>query len=154
MGIGGGETGGSNPTIPGSSSGGGSQWNNSSGSGSTDPQSIWGGQSPYLEGLYEQASGLGGSNTGQAQAQGIYDQAMGGFNSMMNPGMNPQMAAYSREIGNQFNEQIMPGIQGSAGMAGQMGGGRQGVAEGVAAGRHIGRYRTLEPIYITMIVIE
>ena len=124
------------PTIAGESqsTSGGSNWNSSSGSGSTDPSSIWGGQSPYLKRLYRGAQGLGMGQQGQQQAQGVYDTAIGGFNQMMNPGINPQLQAYSGQVQNNLERNLLPAIQGAAGQFGQMGGARQGVAEGLALG--------------------
>ena len=52
----------------------------------------------------------------------------------MNPGVNPQLAAYSGEVQKNLERNLLPSIQGGAGMAGQMGGSRQGVAEGLAIG--------------------
>ena len=122
-----------NPNNAGSeASSAGSNWNESSASGSTDAGFIWGGQSPYLTGLYGGAAELGAGNQGQSQAQGVYDQAMQGFNQMMNPGVNPQLQAYQGEVQRNLERNMLPAIQGQAGQFGQMGGARQGVAEGLA----------------------
>lgn len=126
---------GTDPTTPGASEsvGSSSQWTNSSGSGSTDPASVWGGQAPYLQDLYGQAQQQFG-NVNTAGAQGIYDQATAGFNQLMNPGINPQLEAYQRQVQQNMERNILPTIQGQAGMYGQMGGSRQGVAQGLAMG--------------------
>ncbi len=49
--------------------------------------------------------------------------------------MNRQIDTLSQSLGEQFNNQIMPGIASGAQMAGQFGGARQGVAEAQAAGQ-------------------
>lgn len=65
-------------------------------------------------------------------AQGSLGQALAG-------GMNPYLENYlrmgSREIGQNFTEQILPGIQTAAIAQGGLGGSRQGVAEGLASER-------------------
>lgn len=101
-----------------------------------NPDSVWGPQAGALEGLYGQGANLS-QNFGQYEqgAQGVYNTALGGYNQMMNPGVSPQLEAYQRQIGQNLNDNILPQIQGGAGMAGQMGGSRQGVAEGLALSR-------------------
>jgi hypothetical protein len=111
---------------------GGSTWS----SGTQNPDTVWGGQAPYLQSLYGQGQNLAQNFGGYEQAaQGIYDTAVGGYNQMMNPGVNPQLEAYQRQVGQNLSDNILPQIQGSAGMAGQMGGSRQGVSEGLALAR-------------------
>lgn len=97
-----------------------------------DPQTVWGGQAPYLEGLYGAAAGMGGGTQGQGQAQDIYNQTMTGYNRMMNPGINPQLQAYSGEVQKNLERNLLPSIQGTAQMQGQGGSSRQGIAEGLA----------------------
>ena len=102
-----------------------------------DPQPVWEGQSPVLHGRYQQGAGILGGERANALAGGathLYRQARYGINTMMNPGVNPQMRAYSNAVGRDFNRNIMPGIQDNAAGFGQMGSSRQGVAEGIAAG--------------------
>lgn len=133
MSFGGGQDSTTNPNNAQSTSVSGSSESSSSNSSSfRDPSFIWGGQSPYLQGLYQQGSGLGGSTQGQAQAQGVYDKAMSGFNQMMNPGVNPQLQAYSGEVQRNLERNLLPSIGSEAQGFGQMGGSRQGVAEGLA----------------------
>ena len=97
-----------------------------------DPQSVWGGQSPYLTSLYGGGQNLGMGTQGQGQAQGVYDDAMTGFNRMMNPGVNPQLQAYSGDVQRNLDRNLLPSIQGTAQMQGQGGSSRQGIAEGLA----------------------
>ena len=102
----------------------------------TGPQSVWGPQAGHLQNLYGQGEQLM-NNFGpyQQQAQNVYNTAMTGFEQMMDPGINPQLEAYQRQVQQNLQDNILPTIQGSAGMAGQMGGSRQGVGEGLALGR-------------------
>ena len=119
----------------GSSSGSSSSSSNSQSSSFRDPAFVWGEQAPWLEGLYSQAGQLAQNFQGNmGQAQGVYDQAMGGFNRLMNPGVNPQLQAYSGEVQRNLERNLLPAIQGQAGQFGQMGGSRQGIAEGLAVG--------------------
>jgi len=54
---------------------------------------------------------------------------------MQNPGMDPMMDVYSRQIGRQFNEQVMPGLKADAMVAGGLGNSRSGIAQGLAGAR-------------------
>jgi len=114
------------------SEGGGSTFSQ----GVQNPDTVWGPQAKYLQGLYGQGANLA-QNFGQYEqgAQGIYDQAAQGFGQMMDPGISPQLEAYQRQVQNNLQDSLLPAIQGGAGMAGQMGGSRQGVAEGLALAR-------------------
>lgn len=47
--------------------------------------------------------------------------------------LDPVIANAQRRLGEQFNEQVLPGIRGGAMSAGQYGSSRQGIAEGLAA---------------------
>jgi len=130
-----GKTNPTDPTVSDSTSSGGSVGGSSSSSSNSsfrDPSFIWGGQSPFLEGMYSGAQGMGMGTQGQGQAQGVYDKAMQGFERLMNPGVNPQLQAYQGDVQRNLERNILPTIQGGAGMAGQMGGSRQGVAQGLA----------------------
>ncbi len=53
--------------------------------------------------------------------------------SQQNPFLNQQIAALGQDIGQAFQESILPGIRRNAVSVGGLGGGRQGVAEGLAA---------------------
>lgn len=127
------------------------------------PSTVWNPQTPYLQDLYSQAQNTYNANQGNTQAQGYLDQfgqqlgmagnqfgmanqglqggygALGdarqGFNSFMNPGANPASDMYARMAGQQFNEQIMPGLQGDAMVAGGLGNSRAGIAQGLAGAR-------------------
>lgn len=138
MSIDGGKTEPTNPTISDASGSNGSvdfSASNSSSSSFRDPASVWGGQSPYLTGLYDQAGDLAQNSQGtQNQAQGVYDTAMRGFNQMMNPGINPQLNAYAGEVQKNLQRNLLPAIQSGAQGFGQGGSSRQGVAEGLAVG--------------------
>lgn len=69
-----------------------------------------------------------------AGASGMRDQASW-LQQFRTPGIDPMADVYARNVAQNFNEQIMPGIRGNAAMSGGMGGSRQGIAEGLAAGR-------------------
>jgi len=50
-----------------------------------------------------------------------------------NPLLSEQISQLGGDIGQFFQEQVLPGITGTAVAAGQLGGGRQGVAQGIAS---------------------
>lgn len=107
---------------------------------------IWGPQQGYLQNLYQNAQGLAGGpqmgmgGLGNAQQnaqlaqQGLLNsnQNLQGF---MNPGVDPAVDAYSQRLGQQFNEQFMPALQGEAAMAGGLGGSRQQIGAALGADR-------------------
>jgi hypothetical protein len=68
---------------------------------------------------------------GGPQMQGAFNT----LNQMQNPGTDPMMGVYGRQIGQQFNEQIMPGLRGDAMVGGGYGGSRAGIAQGLAGAR-------------------
>ncbi len=96
-------------------------------------------QAPYLEFLRSQGQSL----TERAMSEGsdfqqrrqAQDQALQGFlaGPQENPYLQGQIDMGLGRISENFNQNILPGIQSDAVGAGQFGGGRQGVAEGIAA---------------------
>lgn len=94
-------------------------------------------------------SGAGGQYgmQGYTDSQNYLNQGMAGLGGqymtgaqdtlsrMQNPGMDPMMDVYSRQIGQNFNEQIMPGLRGDAAVGGGLGSSRAGIAQGLAGAR-------------------
>lgn len=70
---------------------------------------------------------------GAAQLGGA-NQAMGTLGALQNPGVDPMLGVYAQQVGQNFNRNIMPGIQGQAALGGGLGGSRANIAAGVAAG--------------------
>ena len=68
---------------------------------------------------------------GQGAGQDFLTQRLSGGN----PFLNQQIQALGADIGQQFREQILPGIRGNAVTVGGLGGGRGQIAEGLAAQR-------------------
>lgn len=108
------------------------------------------GQEQQFQNLWGQAgnmyAGGGGQAAGQqgmaqygnmlGQAQGYNQQGAAALNDPRFLGQNnPQMQAYANQIGQQFNQQIMPGLRGDAMLTGGYGGSRAGIAQGTAAGQ-------------------
>jgi hypothetical protein len=99
----------------------------------------------YLQNLW--GAGQNQMYGGQGQAYGAYNQGMnalggqnmqqafGTLNRMQNPGVDPMMGVYANQIGQNFREQIMPGLRGDAALAGGLGGSRAGIAQGLAGAR-------------------
>lgn len=118
-------------------------------------QSIWGGQSPFLEALYSAAQGLQGQQSGQvgATANAYAGKGMNalttGISSMKdiattggpvgqyaNPNnalAQQQLSQLSQNIGQNFQRDVLPALNSQAGVAGAMGQSRNALARGVAA---------------------
>jgi hypothetical protein len=62
-------------------------------------------------------------------------QVQSTLSNMQNPGVDPLMSVYARQLGQNFNEQIMPGMRGDAAVSGQLGSSRAGIGQGLAAAR-------------------
>jgi hypothetical protein len=111
-------------------------------------------QSPYLQNLWTSGQGLANQGAGQDMGMAGYNQGMdylnqgmaglggqnmqGAFSTLgrlQNPGMDPMMDVYARQLGQNFNEQIMPGLRGDAMAAGGLGSSRAGIAQGLAGAR-------------------
>ena len=106
-------------------------------------------QNLWLQGNHGATYGMGQEygQQGYGQGMGYLNQAMQQMGSpymaqtqdtlarMQNPGMDPMMDVYSRQIGRQFNEQVMPAMRGDASVAGQLGSSRAGIGQGLAAAR-------------------
>ena len=99
-------------------------------------------QQPYLDATRAAGMGMLGQGSGdiamgQAQNQGMLDQAMAQNMALMDPSQQiaSQSASLQSGLGDLFRNEINPAIEGNALMAGGLGGGRQGVAQGVAAGQ-------------------
>ena len=96
----------------------------------------------FLGQLQQGAGGQLGSQQLQAQAaqQAIAGQGPGAdFLTQRltseNPFLNQAIQSLGQDIGQQFQEQVLPGIRGSAVQVGALGGGRAQIAEGLAAQR-------------------
>lgn len=111
--------------------------------------------------LANSGAGMAAGQQGYDQGMGYLSQAMGGLDRatqynqmgmnqlnspymtgaqdtlqrMQNPGLDPMMAVYGKQIGQQFNEQVMPGLRGEAMVAGGLGGSRAGIGQGLAGAR-------------------
>jgi hypothetical protein len=97
----------------------------------------YGGPPGFGQGVY-QGNGQEFFNPANTTAAGLtqgLDAAQGTLAAMQNPQVNPALDAYSRQIGQQFREQVLPGIEGGANLAGARGSSRQGIAEGLAGSR-------------------
>lgn len=138
--------------------GGGKQSSNSSQSASGSNTSYGSamnlGQETQYQNLWAQAGAMNASGANQGmgtqawnQAQGYMGQQASALNSpymqgaqntlgrLQNPGIDPMMGVYGRQIGQQFNEQVMPGLRGDAMVAGGLGNSRAGIAQGLAGAR-------------------
>ena len=121
----------------------------------TNPAQVWGTQSPFLSNLYNRAQMASYGNQGQNFANQIGQGAQAGFNNQMQGGFQNQQLqqglqgfggqqnqalggainAGLGQISNNFNENIMPGINAGAAGTNTSGGSRQGIAQGLAAGK-------------------
>ena len=110
---------------------------------------VWGYQAPFLNQLYQHGFNTLNNNSAQAnaqpwltQAQGSIDSANGALSNsnqaltqFLNPGQDPSVAAYATNLGQQFNEQFLPGLKGDAALAGGLGGSRQQIGAALGAQR-------------------
>lgn len=82
--------------------------------------------------------GIGQLGYTQGAMQGsmnLMDQSAAGLRTMLNPEIDPAMAAYSKRMGQAFNEQLLPGLKGDAMLAGGLGGSRQQIGAALGADR-------------------
>lgn len=131
------------------------------GESSSQGASVWGEQSPFLTDIYQRGQDVSFDPTGRLYAQGFMDpsqQAFGqlagggfqqdlapmqamaggktpfaGFAGQQNQALEGAIGAGMRQINQNFQENIMPGINMGAVGAGTSGGSRQGIAQGLAA---------------------
>jgi len=118
-------------------------------------QSIWGGQSPFLEYLYSAAQqmqqgqsanvtgaagslaaeGLGGARAGMASMQDIASTGgpVGQYAAPNNALAQEQLSQLSQNIGQNFQRDVMPALNSAAGVAGGLGGSRNAIGRGIAA---------------------
>lgn len=79
------------------------------------------------------ADGMGDSLAQATQTLGTQSQALQGF---LNPtGTDPLSEAYARNMGQQFNEQFLPGLNGDAAVAGGLGGSRAQIGAALGSQR-------------------
>ena len=105
---------------------------------------VWGPQAGFLQDIYNQAQGMQQGLQGYAgqagldQMQGALGQSQQALQRLANPDQtDPLMGMYAKQIGQQFNEQIAPGIRGDAMLGGNRGGSRQGIGLGLAVSKSI-----------------
>ena len=105
---------------------------------------VWGPQQGYLQNNWGAAQGLAnGPMAGQQgmnqanQFTGAAGQGLAQSNQYLqnfqNPGVDPAFQAYSNQIGQQYNQQFLPGMQGQAIQAGGLGGSRQQIGNAMGA---------------------
>lgn len=110
---------------------------------------VYGAQSPFLQDLYARAGYTAGEESANANSTG-YLRTAGSFLSgaqdslnqsntalaeMLTPQDDPMLARYATNLGQQFNEQFLPGLQGEAALAGGLGGSRQQIGSALGAQR-------------------
>jgi hypothetical protein len=126
---------------------------------------IWGAQAPWLTDLFNKAGGLANSPSGSFDAGMLYSDMAAGENmnassqlarsqyaadnmgaalgdastalkGFLNPtGTDPLSKAYATQMGQQFNEQFLPGLTGNAALAGGLGGSRQQIGAALGSQR-------------------
>jgi len=98
---------------------------------------VWKAQAPFLTGMYGSAQNQFNQGLGQygQQADQFINTAQGTMERMQNPGVDPAMNAYSKNIGDQYRQQFMPALQGGAIQAGGLGGSRQQIGAALGAGQ-------------------
>ena len=110
---------------------------------SSSTQDVWGAQKPWLERMYAGAGGLAGQQAGDMGGVndwygGLQGAAMPAFQNLAMGPQNPWLQGMADtamgSVARNFNQNIMPGIQGGANMAGQRGGAREGLLTEQAGG--------------------
>jgi len=104
-----------------------------------DPARVWDAQAPFLQSLYGRAQQTANQQYGgqgpleditsfsQRTSQDLIGQANQG-----SPWLSNQISGLGQDIGQFFNQQILPGIANEAGGYGQYGGARQSIGQGMA----------------------
>jgi len=99
-------------------------------------QATLNGQQGYGPGGVALQQGADWARQGAGFLTGPHMQQVGeSLNQLQNPEVDPMMGVYGRQVGQQFNEQILPGLRGGAMVNGGYGGSRAGIAEGLAGAR-------------------
>lgn len=105
----------------------------------THPGKVWEDQAPYLQQLFAQAQQTAASQRGgqgpleditsfsERTSERLIDQANQG-----SPWLSGQIQGLGEDIGQFFNQQILPGINNEAGGYGQYGGARHSIGQGLA----------------------
>ena len=98
------------------------------GGGNPTTQPVGGGQAYAQQGGQMPGGGIGGYSAG------LVNSLVGGTSNYMvnNPYLSAQIQGLGADMGNFYQNQILPGIASSAGLNGQFGGSRQSVAAGMA----------------------
>jgi hypothetical protein len=118
-------------------------------------QNVWGGQSPFLQALYQGAQalqrqqggqvpgaanryaqeGLGGAGAGMASMMDIARTGgpVGQYANPNNALAKEQLSQMSTNIGQNFQRNVMPALNSAAGVAGGLGGSRNAIGRGLAA---------------------
>lgn len=109
---------------------------------------VWQQQSPFLQDLFNRGQMAsyggqggqfdqyqGGAMNSLGQSAATLAQSNAGFQQQLNPGVDPAINAYAQNLGQQFNEQFLPGLKGEAALAGGLGGSRQQIGAALGAQR-------------------
>lgn len=78
---------------------------------------------------------LADMNTGLTRGLATLGESNAALRKFLNPGVDPALAAYSKSLGQQFNEQFLPGLKGDAAVAGGLGGSRAQIGAALGSQR-------------------
>lgn len=81
------------------------------------------------------AAQLGNSQTGLNRGLAALGESNVALRKFLNPGVDPALGAYSKALGQQFNEQFLPGLKGDAAVAGGLGGSRAQIGAALGSQR-------------------
>lgn len=102
-------------------------------------QALTGSDQAYQRSMQQQQQANGyfqGSMGGVNAANQGYGQSMANLSGMANPNQaNPMLDIYAKQLGQNLNEQILPGMRGQAAAAGQLGGSRDQIGQALATSR-------------------
>lgn len=81
------------------------------------------------------SSSLGGSLVGLQRGLASLGESNTALRKFLNPTVDPAMKAYSKALGQEFNEQFLPGLKGDAAIAGGLGGSRAQIGAALGSQR-------------------
>lgn len=86
-------------------------------------------------GIGQSEAQLRGATTGLNRGLNTLNESNLALRKFLNPGVDPALAAYSKNLGQQFNEQFLPGLKGDAAVAGGLGGSRAQIGAALGSQR-------------------
>lgn len=117
----------------------GSGWFNAASSADTAANTALGRQTGQIgaaaTGIGQSEAQLRSANVGLNRGLATLGESNTALRKFLNPGVDPALAAYSKNLGQQFNEQFLTGLKGDAATAGGLGGSRAQIGAALGSQR-------------------